>query len=353
MTMRNNRNKTSGNKKSNFKINSLYDYDPAIKQSNNDANSFEFVEEFDLDFSNWTIDDYRLLSNWETVEHNGWKLPATEEAHWWCGLWQTKGCLHVEDHNQPEHEGKAYAVRYQRSCFRPVCKTCFEKWLGRQSNVATRKIERYAKRKKATPIHLVLCASQWDLELDYKKMKEKARKILKEIGIKGGAIIFHPFRFNKNIRSWYYYTHFHVVGFGSIPKGSITESYYRNGWFVKYLGERDSVLATFYYLLSHCGIKKGVHAITWFGDLSYSKLGHGNNDQNYKKCPSCSRKLVLIYYAGKHPPVPPDKPFEDFVDAEGWYEVKTLDFDNKSDYKFEYDPRKETNEILKCLALAN
>jgi len=55
-------------------------------------------------------------------------------------------------------------------------------------------------------------------------------------------------------------------------KGSIGETYHQNGWFVKYLGVRKSVFATFYYLLSHCGIRHRIRSVSWFGDLSYSKL---------------------------------------------------------------------------------
>ena len=289
----------------------------AIEQSKIHASNIENDDEL---YNDWELDDYHLLTNWQTTEHNSWRLPATKEPHYWCGMWNTKGCLHTKDHST--HDNKIYVKRYQRSCFRSSCKVCWEKWIGRASNVATRKIEKFSKREKRQPIHIVLSISDWDYELDYKKMKQKARKILKEIKVVGGSIMFHPFRFNKRLRCWYYSPHFHVVCFGFLPKGSLAETYHQNGWFVKYLGVRKSVFVTFYYILSHCGIRYRTRAVTWFGDLSYSKLEKEILPEN-NNCPLCGVKLVEIYYNGLDPPVPIDGFFEGFVDSAGWYSVET------------------------------
>ena len=52
----------------------------------------------------------------------------------------------------------------------------------------------------------------------------------------------------------------------------IVENYKKSGWVVKNKGERESNYGTIRYILSHAGVKKGYHTLTWFGDLSYSKL---------------------------------------------------------------------------------
>lgn len=180
-------------------------------------------------------------------------------------------------------------------------------------------------------------------------MKLKARKILREIKVVGGSMMFHPFRFNKRLRCWYYSPHFHVVCFGTLPKSSLVNAYYQNGWFVKYLGVRRSVFATFYYILSHCGIRHMTRAVSWFGDLSYSKLEKEILPEN-NNCPLCGRKLVEIYYNGWDPPIPPDVFFEGFVDSHGWYAVETIDDAKYTECNFEYHPIRQLNDTLQSLA---
>lgn len=59
----------------------------------------------------------------------------------------------------------------------------------------------------------------------------------------------------------------------------------------------SEVRATVMYLLTHCGIIKGRHALTWFGELSYNQLSNGLleakipgldlHPKHKIKCPSC------------------------------------------------------------------
>lgn len=321
-------------------------YHLAIKQSNNDAKIFdEDDEQFDLE--NWSIDDYKLYTNWDINEHNGWKLPGTEKEKEYCASWKSKGCLHIEDHNHPDYQGKAYVGHYQWFCKRRSCKVCFEKWIARNANAETKRIEDFARQTGRTPIHVVLDISNWDTEKDFKEMKNKARTILEQIGIVGGILIFHPFRFNKKLKCWYYSPHFHSVCFGNIPEGKITTSYYENGWMIKYLGPRKSVFRTLYYLLAHCGVKKHVSSVSWFGALSYGKVKR-DKGPNLNVCPLCGRKLVDLHYEGIEPPFIFGQPFEGYVSPEGWYEVKKSTV--KEEIKFEYSSTATINEVLKSIA---
>jgi len=297
------------------------------------------------------FDEYKFLTNWETVECDGWGLPATAEAHDWCGLWRTIGCKDTEKHKLLGYGNVVFVKQYQRSCFRAVCKKCYEKWLGRQANRATRRVEKYAKGTGRKPIHVVLSISNWDINLPFKEMKKKARKILKEIGMKGYAMIFHPFRFNKKIRCWYYSPHFHVVGFGWVE--GIADSYYKNYWFIKYVGVRKSVFHTFYYLLSHCGIKKGFHALSWAGVLSYSKLKIEDEPKNHR-CPICNSKFVELYYAGWDPPIKSDQYFEGILDSDDWCLVQPMsESEMVTPYRFDYASTRDLNETLKGIVIAN
>jgi len=145
-------------------------------------------------------------------------------------------------------------------------------------------------------------------------------KILKDIGCIGGTIIFHSFRYHKDVKQWYYSPHFHVIGFGWIEK--TTENYYKNGWIVKNKGCRQSTFATVYYQLSHAGIKKNNHALVWFGDLSYSKLKVEKEEIEANICPYCRDKLREVESYGVFYCKPPDVEIELLVDLEGWRYVE-------------------------------
>ena len=318
--------------------------DHAIQQSNSVANPFD--EDDDSDLEDWTLDDYRFLTNWEMAEHNYWKLPGTEEGRGYCASWKTRGCTHIDDHNYSNHHGKAFVLHYQWHCKRRCCKICFEKWIAREANAATTKIEEFKKQTGQTPLHVVLDISNWDSEKDFKDMKKKARHILGQIGIVGGILVFHPFKFNKKLRCWYYSPHFHSVSFGNIPQGKITTSYYENGWIIKYLGPRKSIFSTMYYLLAHCGVKTRVSSVSWFGGLSYGKV-KSVKEQNHNTCPACGRKTVDLYYSGIEHPFIIGKEFKGFVPSEGWHEMKP--FTETEKFTFEYHSVIQINEVLKSL----
>ncbi len=40
-------------------------------------------------------DKYRFLTNWKSFQCNGFSIPGVKEKHDWCGIWNTKGCLHI------------------------------------------------------------------------------------------------------------------------------------------------------------------------------------------------------------------------------------------------------------------
>jgi len=62
------------------------------------------------------------------------------------------------------------------------------------------------------------------------------------------------------------------------------------------------------YLLSHAGVKKRRHTITWFGDLSYSKLKVEKADFHIK-CPQCSAvfQRLICFVDGRVAKPPPIK----------------------------------------------
>jgi len=267
-------------------------------------------------------------TNWYSIQHDGWHLPATDEPKEDCGKWMFKGCRNILAHKKSSHPGKIYLKTFQKSCYRADCTTCYPKWIARQSNKAKRRIEVYEKKSKEPVKHIVVSPSPRDYGKSKQELSKIAYKILKKVNATGGAIIFHPFRYDKTLNHWYYSPHFHVVGFGWIVNSE--DIYKKDGWIVKNLGTRDSVFATFWYQLSHAGIKEGFHTLVWFGDLSYRKLKI-EKEPDSNTCPLCGAKLRPMYHHGLFGYVPPpETEVELFVEPEGWYYLEPKSFEKKS-----------------------
>ena len=268
------------------------------------------------------FNDLHDSQNWGSVSHDGWHLPGTYEQHDWCGSWAYRGCLNVEGHKHDEtFHGKGFLKTFQRTCFRADCEICYPKWMARASNKATRRIEKYEKISHRKVKHIVISVPSWKYGLEAKLQRKEAMQVLKDLQCLGGTIIYHPFRYNRDFKQWYYSPHFHVLGFGWIS--GTAENYKKNGWFVKNLGTRDSTFSTFYYQLSHAGIKKHQHTLVWFGDLSYSKLKVEDLDRELEKCPICQNELVELRFVGPFEKKPPDLECELAIDIEQYDEVNT------------------------------
>ena len=76
---------------------------------------------------------------------------------------------------------------------------------------------------------------------------------------------------------------------------------------------------TIRYVLSHAGIKKGYHTLTWFGDLSYSKLIIPKYENELNLCPYCSEKMVRIVTRDGSLGEPPPQVMESFIDVGLWF----------------------------------
>jgi len=266
------------------------------------------------------FDHMHESTNWLTIQYNDWHLPGIDEARDDCGKWLTKGCLNVPAHAATEHKGKVFIKTFQKSCFRASCETCYPKWMGREANKATRRIEKYEQISGRAAKHIIISVPSWEYENEPRDLRKKAYSILKKVNCKGGTLIFHPFRYHKESKQWYYSPHFHCIGFGWIV--GTEELYNEAGWIVKNLGLRDSIFGTFYYQLSHAGVKHGYHTLTWFGDLSYSKL-KVEQEPNPDVCPLCFAKLRPVYYYGLFGGLsPPETEVEMFLDPEGWQIVE-------------------------------
>lgn len=247
-----------------------------------------------------------------------WALPGQGDPYIDCGSWRSKGCLNVEGHNQAlidghDAVGKVFVRRYRRSCLRAECPTCYEGWAGREAGRIEHRLDGAGKLLRV--IHVVVSPPILDIcMLTYEKLRRKCYSVLKKSGVRGGSVIFHPFRENESSKTWYFSPHFHVLGYGWVRKTK--EGYAQHGWIVKNVGLRKTVSGTALYQLSHAGIHKRFHTVTWFGALAYNKLWVPPREVEKEICPICGSILRDLWYFG-----PMDLPQEEgdfWLDPDGW-----------------------------------
>lgn len=238
-----------------------------------------------------------------------------------CGKFRhLKACLHTELHHNSlvgNFEGKAYVKVVHSWCHNPRCPTCFKHgYAVREARCATERIEAASKTSGSPAEHFIYSVNPRDYGLSFEQLREKARKDLMAVGVIGGALIFHGFRFANHREAavkgisygWYWAPHYHCIGFllGGYshcrnckkvkassygkPCESTCEgcSGFENkvrkygkehgGVIIKIADSgrvRKSIHGTFYYQLHHSSIdvsKKRFHALTYFGSVGYHKL---------------------------------------------------------------------------------
>jgi hypothetical protein len=113
------------------------------------------------------------------------------------------------------------------------------------------------------------------------------RDMAKSHGLVGGLMIEHPFRIDEGDGQYHPdgYIHFHGIGvaFGDVLPGGlegdgdcifkVIEDPNDPGHYNGFRRMRD-VRRAIRYLLTHCGIREGHHALTWWGELSYNMLSN-------------------------------------------------------------------------------
>jgi len=261
------------------------------------------------------------VKNWA-----GFQLPGHGVARMDCGVFFTIGCL--------EH---GYFEVHAKTCMRADCPICRQKWAGRLAGKAENRIGQLYGLGPAK--HITISLPQGDYGLvskDYPGLRTKVYKILKRVGVRGGCLIFHPFRRRcprcGSVPSmghtscfscgnywfeWYFSPHFHIVGFGWV-KGT-AEEYLRSGYVVKNMGRRKSVGGTVLYQLSHAGVHLAYHVMTWFGALSYNKLKVIPEDRPGNTCPTCGAALRPCRFFGfEEDPLAGQPEGAYWVDPEGW-----------------------------------
>ena len=249
-------------------------------------------------------------------------------------------------------------VEYQaikKSCHNRSCSLCWEDWLNRavsricerllgykQAYEAWAKENERRRRRMGNPKSLILSPppSEWEgykfrSEEDVKRfvgrLRRKAKRLLRKLGLHGGVLIFHAYRirdelkellksFNRpfwelvradvlNLGSWKRYVvfgpHFHVLAYGRLGLKS-DDFHARTGWIYKFGGHRSEKEweATVRYFLSHATFVGRCDCYTFFGNMAESCLVAEISSESEEElfCDKCGSPLVWEYYDGMRIP---------------------------------------------------
>lgn len=187
----------------------------------------------------------------------------------------------------------------------------------KQAHRSAHRMRSFKPDKYRSPIHVVFSPPKGDYERlgGVREIRRFFYDLTKRVGLYGGMSVFHPVRCESAV--WEWSPHFHVIGYGWIEgTKQVTAD---NGWIVKNIGVRKNVVRTVNYLLSHAGVRKDFHTVTWFGRLGYGPLKVSKEPDDVDSCPYCQEKLVNLQFENtdRPPPVPDD--FEGLTDPEGWF----------------------------------
>ena len=254
-----------------------------------------------------------------------------------CGKFvRYMGCdrldLHVRINlDGKSYEGKVYVRMGFNYCHKPSCPKCFKHGFAVQlAERANARVQNYQNRKGSCE-HIVISVPIKDYKLTRDELRKKAIEILISLGVIGGGIIFHGFRFatvQESIRrnvpdGWYWSPHFHVVGrilggyskcrlckywmnrdckkgCGGFNDRAYWECYEKKGYYVKVLGARKDFFGTFWYQANHASYdktKKRHQIMYWFGDLANRKM-RVTPEKQRQLCPICKHELKPMLYVG-------------------------------------------------------
>ncbi|MHA2069883.1 MAG: hypothetical protein ACXABY_36425 [Candidatus Thorarchaeota archaeon] len=268
-----------------------------------------------------------------------WDLAGQGEPHHDCGkIYSAAWC---DDHKE---ETTKY---FKKSCGRAECPTCNIEWAKREAVKITRRMMGYKrllqKKKKRYAIlsHASFSAPPSEYGKSYRELRRQLYDHMKEAGVKGANVIFHPFRFKdeKGERvDWkhnslnpeaiepiieakaVYSPHWHVVYTGKLMKSDALEE--RTGWVYRKFGILDKkadVQRCVQYQLTHMGLseyewrkkvvereirwtkKRTTQSITYMGECSYSNMvkdGLPDESEEPVMCPvkGCGKQMSQHWY---------------------------------------------------------
>jgi len=221
----------------------------------------------------------------------------------------------------------------KRSCMMRECPECYEKWAFREAKLAAWRVWAGAKRRcreagwawSACRV-LPVVVSVRDRGQGLVCARDEAYAVARRHLLDGGLSVYHPFRQDEMgafVLDGYVHFHMVVLAHGDVLPGGLSTDgdvvfkVIRDAEYGDFRGFRGpaGIRRHLKYLLSHCGIVEGRHALTWWGSLSYNKLPSEELRNLYPeawdelhlllpvRCPLCgSEKTVEILEDGSIDP---------------------------------------------------
>jgi len=205
-------------------------------------------------------------------EIDGFSLVGSGKSHYWCGIWQTFGCL---NHKQ------AYVRQFKKTCFRSECKVCYVSWVSRQANRTVKKLNRM-KRNNILHHAVLTIPTTWN-----KETKQNLIKSLKNIGVESACIIHTPFDEDQR---YYLKNTLHIFYYGKMVNLYSLPSIH----FERLDDPGDNLFRTLQTQFLNCGVKKGTHPISWIGKTIYCTLEIKNDGVDGRNCPLVKYFILVV-----------------------------------------------------------
>lgn len=244
----------------------------------------------------------------------------------YCGSYgfkdKTVGCLNIHRHHAQfvddsvVHQqsidgrclpGQAVIIPHAFHCSDPLCPVCCRFWAGQMVSRALNRFEAFLRSCPGSDyqlVHSTVSVPECDFHLPFDDLHRKASSILQMVGVDGGNLLYHPKRWNKVHRCWYFSPHFHSVGVaisGRVDGVIVKAVHSHSGYVVKrirVLSDPGDVKRVLMYQLSHAGVPSGSkHVVRWFGCLAYNQLSVPKTVPLEKSgCPLCGCAFQPVGY---------------------------------------------------------
>jgi hypothetical protein len=255
-------------------------------------------------------------------------------------------CEHTDLHNYVgldgvNYAGKASWVKRFRSCDKPTCPICYQRWAQRQARHVEERVKVLEWELRMKAEHIIWSCVLDDYALPFDKLRAKMHRDLKACGVVGGYEIFHMERFANWYEAkvkglpagWRISLHFHIIGFieggydrcRGCRKSKVEclkcsgfdgrarrvhfgyvdgagRKHAGDGAIIKVRAERKTIWGTAYYQLNHATIRVGVkrqNVGRWFGVAGKRKLKLKNEDRFRYTCPLCQHDMVHGQFVGE------------------------------------------------------